>query len=262
MTSDSVTTTFDRPAPAAVLARSRSRRKRFLIVGIAALAVLGVTMGVSFLGQSGSVTLSVSGGSGSSSSLVYMPSSTTSITLPSHTSASTPSILTSTEYTQGTPTSADPTVATIHTPSWAPTANSAGSVSQGGDIAIIDASQTTGPVVVNLYVTNLAALQQDYSSFAFPINVYETVGASGSGGTSTWAASSSVVTQSPFSSYLTDTSGVISFSLPAGKYYDITMEGGDSASGVGGGSFYCISTSTTGGAALAPSFFITANPTA
>src|SRR5579871_604502 len=55
-------------APAAALARSRSRKQRFLITGTAALAVIAVVMGVSFLDSSGTAALSISS---SSSTLVY-----------------------------------------------------------------------------------------------------------------------------------------------------------------------------------------------
>lgn len=218
-TTAAATTVVRSAAPAAALARGRSRRKRFLIVSVAALAVLAVTMGVSFLDQSGATTLTVNAASGGN--LVYTSS------LPSGVTA---------KYSSA--------------PSWSPTANSAGSVATSGSIAVIDASQVSTNVIVNVYITNLASLAQAYSSFAFPIDVWTSTNGS------SWSQSS-VVSTSPFSSYLTDTSGVISFSLPPNAYYDITMEGSDDAT-IGGGSFYCISTSN---GSLSPSFYVTANAT-
>jgi hypothetical protein len=261
-------------APAAVIARSRSRRRRVLVLATAALAVTAVAMGVSFLDQSGAAALTIS--SGGSGNLVY-PLGGTSKTLPVG-DGSDPLTYAKYSGTAGSATVAGcttlgscntttakatgSTLASVTSPSWSPVANSPGDVTTAGDIAVVDATQvsSSASVVVNMYVTNLAALSKDYSSYAFPINVYSTTCPSGTCGP--WSATDAgVVTQSPFASFLTDTSGVISFSLPGGKYYDITMESASQGANVGG-SFYCISTSTTGGASLSPSFFITASPTA
>ncbi len=264
-------------APAEIFARSRSRRRRFLVVSVTALAVMAVTMGVSFLDQSGATTLEVSAGSGND--LVF-PIGSGSTALPvgdgSHP-------LVNTVYTSGPATvvgsgscdstyvgtkacdtgsnkATSSTLSAGNLPSWSPTANSPGSVTTHGDIAVIDATQisSSANVIVNLYITNLAALSKDYSSFTFPVNVYQATPTSNLTAV-TWNAASSIVTQSPFASFLTDTTGVLSFALPGGKFYELTMEGPSDPGA--GGSFFCISTTASGGS-LSPSFFITANPTA
>jgi len=145
-------------------------------------------------------------------------------------------------------------------------------------------------VILTTFVTNLAALQQDYSSFALPVNVYYLAQGTTVGTTSTMAlapvTSSTVaaacLTASPVTcswqpangtayhaaasgstpaenydvlssaTYLTSNAGTISVTLPAGAYYDVTMDTG--------GSFYCTATTSNSTAALAPSFYFTAQP--
>jgi hypothetical protein len=264
-------------APTHALARSRSRKRRFLVVAVAALASVGVLMGVSFLDQSGSTTLSVQAASGSN--LVW-PASGSSFKLPVGNGTKP---LNTTEYASGPATvvgsgtcdsaagspacdsSNKATTSTLTSgqlPSWSPTASAAGNVTQAGDVAVIDATQATGNVIVSLYITNLAALSDDYSSFAFPIDVFKSAGSSNPTVASTWTQDSSIVpTGTSFSSFLTDTSGVITFALPAGYYYDLTMDSATQSTTGGGGSYYCISTTASGGD-LSPAFFVTANPTA
>lgn len=254
-------------APAHTIARSRTRKRRFLLVALAALAAVGALMGVSFLDQSGATTLNVTAASGSD--LVW-PASGSSYNLPVG-NGTRP--LTSTEYSSGvanvsgcstTCSTSNPatssTLASDTLPSWSPTQSTAGNVTTAGDIAVIDATQSTGNVIVSLYVTNLAALSDDYSSFAFPVDVYRSQGSADPSAPSSWTQASAIVSSSPFSSFLTDTTGVLTFSLPAGYYYDLTMDSASQGFG-GGGSYYCISTTAAGGS-LSPAFFVTANPTA
>ena len=217
--------------PDFVVPRIRKRRQRFLAVSVAGLAVLGASLGVSFLGNTGTITPTVSG---SSPSFVYPVSS----------GASLPSAVNSLEYTLAAQISGAKISGTAATPTWSPTAQSAGSVPNGGDLALIDATGATNGVTVSLYITNLAGLQQDYSSLALPVNVYQSACTSG---TCSWAQASGVST-----TYLTATSGFLTFNLPTGYYYDITIEKG--------GSYYCTSTSNSGTATLAPSYYFTAQP--
>lgn len=210
----------------------RFRQRRFLLVTIPGLAILAAAMGVSFLGNTGTTSAAVSG---SAPDFVY----------PVAASESLPSAVDALKYTPSTDISSQ-TISSAVTPSWAPTAQSAGSVTTAGDLALIDGTQAANGVTVTLYVTNLAGLQQDYSSLALPVNIYESPCTSGS---CTWSQSS-VIASPP--SYLTATGGFLVFNLPAGKYYDITLDTG--------GSFYCTSTSTTGSATLSPSYYFTAQP--
>jgi hypothetical protein len=272
-------------APAAALARSRSRRKRFLITGTAALAVIGAAMGVSFLDSSGTAALNISS---TNSTLVY-PLTGASAPLPLGTgaSATVSGPLTTTAFSgKSTPSggncgtvtenpdssstatcNATPTnnTVTAKNPSWSPVAGSAGTVTTAGDLAIVDATSATNYVTVNVYVSNLTQLAVNYGSFAFPVNVYSTT-CPGSGSCNAWQEA---LTVSPYYTYLTDTSGVLTFNLAKGKYYDIVMEGtnhtaslsgspsgGNIPSGVGG-AFFTNQTDTTNGS-LSPSFYFSA----
>jgi hypothetical protein len=198
-------------------------------------------MTTSYLAATGTVSTSVTGTS--ASDFVYPVAST---------SSSLPSAVTALEYSTGiTTTTTGTNIGTLQTPSWSPVQYSAGSVTTAGDLALIDAGAAPNGVNVTVYVTNLAALQEDYSSFALPIGVYSYVPPSGSGSTPSWTLDTAVVGGTiATATYLTSTSGYLTFNLPSSTaYYDITIDSG--------GSYYC--TSTTAGS-LAPTFFITAQP--
>jgi len=219
-------------------------RRRFLVIAIAGLTILLSTMTVSYLGSTGTTTATVNA---KSSAFIYPIASGNSL----------PNAVTSLEYTAGganitagTGSNTGSNVITTATvPSWSPNQLSAGSVTTAGDIALIDGTISTGGVEVSLYIINLAALQSDYSSFAFPIDVY-------SSGCSTGCSWKSIYTTANPAPFLTSTSGYMTFNLPVGSYYDIVFDTG--------GSYYCTSTtdnsSTTGTAELAPQFYLTAQP--
>jgi hypothetical protein len=269
-------------APATVVVQSRSRRKRFLLVGTAALAVIGAAMGVSFLDSSGTASLTISS---STSTLVYPLTYASS----GQTSLPTTNPLTTTAFSGAStlacgsgsgPSSQSSGGATTSTcsgvtgntinnsaivnPSWSPVAGSPGTVTTAGDLALVDATGVPNYATVNMYVANLSALAIDYSSFAFPINVYKTT-CSSAGSCGAWQEELS----SPSYTYITDTSGVLTFNLPTGYYYDIVMEGtnhttsspsGSPTTGPSsavGGSFYTTQTSGSGGS-LSPSFYFAA----
>ncbi len=231
-------------------------RKRVLVAGIAALSVMGPFLGVSFLANSGTTSATVTASS-SSGSMV-------DTTCPSGAYGVYTSIIGASSAT------ACAASATLTPPKWSPSAGAAGSVTSGGDLALVDASGQSAPVVLNVYVTNLQGLNEDYSSFALPIDVYQcssTGGACSTVGTAsgdwqpitTWDSAN--FTSVPF---LTSSSGFFSVSLPAGDWYDISIDGANVSSSVTGssaGMYYCISTSTTAPATLAPSFFVTASET-
>lgn len=214
----------------------RVRRKRFLALGVAGLAVLGVSLGVSFAGDTGTTTLSVSGGS---SSFVFPVANDNTV----------PAAVTSLKYTPASGIDEAHVFTAAVTPSWQPVAGSAGSVTTAGDLALIDATTVANAVVLNMYVTNLAALQQDYSSYALPINVYSSTCSSSP---CSWAADTSVIPAANAPLYLTNSAGVVTLKLPTGKYYSIAMDTG--------GAFYTISTTASGGA-LSPSFYFVATAT-
>ena len=127
-------------------------------------------------------------------------------------------------------------------PRWQPSAGSVGQVTRAGDLALIDTTTSPTPERVTIYLTNLAALAQDYSSFLLPVRVYTSNCDAGC----VWTPSATLPV-----TYLTSTAGEVSFTLPPGAYYDVTLEAG--------GNYVCTSTSVNATAALAPSFYFTLN---
>lgn len=205
------------------------------MVSIAALAVLASALGVSFLADSGTASLSVTGGS---SNFVY----------PVAASAAVPSAVTALKYGTTATAGTIGTGSAVKSPGWTPVAGSAGSVTTAGDLALIDATTVSNAIILNVYVTNLSALQQDYGSYTLPINVYSCAATCTS--TGAWSQDSTVLSSAP--TYLTNSAGVVTLRLPTGKYYDIAMDTG--------GALYCISTTASGGA-LSPSFYFVATAT-
>ena len=202
--------------------RHSSIRGRVIAVCVAAMSILLATMTPSFLGNTGTTSATVTAVSGS---LVYQIASGSTI----------PTAVTSLEYTPSTAISGG-TISTATLPGWSPAANSAGSVTTAGDVTLIDATQANNGVEANLYVTNMANLQTDYSSWVLPVTVYQ-------------SACTTSCTWSPYitGNYVTSTTGNLNFNLPKGFYYDIVVPTG--------GSYYCISTTNT--ANLAPQFYVT-----
>ena len=222
--------------PAVLQRRGGARRKRFLAVSVAGLAVLAAALGVSFLGSTGTTTVGVTAANSNFIFPVFnnapMPAGT--------------NFVSSLKYTTSgiSASSASSTLGTAVLPSWSPVLNTAGSVTTAGDLAVVDATTASNGIIVNVYVTNLAGLQQDYSSYALPFNVYQSPCTAGS---CTWTQASGISL-----TYLTNSEGFLSFSLPKGNYYDITMDTG--------GSFFTSGTSTTAPASLSPSYYFTAQP--
>jgi hypothetical protein len=218
--------------------RFRLKRRRFLAVAVVGMAALAVAMGVSFTADSGSTTVSVT--AGSTSPLVFTGTLSGDIS--------------KYKVSGGTSRTA---------PNWTPVSGSAGSVTTVGDLAIIDARSASAGGATNLtitiYVTNLPALQKMYSSFAWPIRLYS--GKYTATGTVTDWSGAAIVASSD-TTYLTNTGGYLSFSVPTaaddtlGNIVAVQL-GGDGGSD--GGSFYTVSTTAAGGS-LNPTFFITAQP--
>jgi hypothetical protein len=244
------------------------RRRRFALVAVAGLGALAVALGFSFTADTGTTTVNVT--AGSTSKLVF----TQTADLPT-TQKLTFRVASIVDVDTGN----DRTPAA---PDWQPVAGSAGSVTTKGDLALIDARAASAGgasnLTVTVYVTNLPALQKAYSSFAFPIRLYQGQfddnGTSGTIGddTMSWATSGTLVSASA-STYLTGTGGFLSFSLPtegndvAGNVVAVQLgEDGTSSPAAttgDGGSFYTVCTDTSGacsGGSLNPVFFVTAQP--
>jgi hypothetical protein len=228
-------------------ARLGSRRRRFLIVAIAALAVLGAAMGVSFLGETGTQSLSVNAAAGSGN-FVYQAASSGALG-PNFTG--TPGTLPGgSTWTATAGPGSTPGINTVQAPTWV-AALGAGSVTTKGEMVILDATATGGnatlpdtshQLLVTVFVSNLVQFAADYSSYALPINVSESTN-----GTS-WASAGADAT--PNTGFITNLGGQVTFTLAPGKLYDIWMPTG--------GSWFNVSTSNSGGHALAPSFFFSA----
>jgi hypothetical protein len=232
-------------------------RKRFLVVSLAALAVLGAGLGVSFTADTG-VTSIGTGTAGSTNPLISTPVYGTAYSTPG--SLGLPTAINGTTGTAGangwkygTGVSA---VASIPTaPVW-PTvvAGTSGEVTSSGDISLIDATDTSATsLLVTIYVTNMKALAKTYNSYSLPIRVYEPTSFNQSPtlGGIVWAGTAATDVNGTNTN---NTQGYETFKLAtgAGKYYAITLDHG--------GSFYTYQTNANG-AAITPAFYITAQRT-
>lgn len=243
-----------------VLRGRKSFRRRFAMLGAGVIGILLIVLFSSYLQSTGPTptsNLSTAPGSGNSTpSIVFPIGSGTAIAY-----ANLPGL--STLKYSG---------ATGESPEWAPVPNFAGQVTRGGDIGVIDATGAPHSVTVQVTVTNLTNLAKSYSSFAFPLDIYEwcptntTAPGSGTpcgtkaqtGPTSTGNTAGSWVPYETGATYgaipnqqlfVTNAAGSVSIKLPKGFYYDLAMDPHQ-------GSFYCISTAIASD--LSPSFYISA----
>lgn len=227
-----------------------ARRKRFLAISVAALAVLSVAMGVSFLGTTGTTGVEVK--ASGSSDFVFPVTAETGKGI----SGITPGVekvVTELEFGSTKAAGKLPGLGE-------PTVNTPGEVAKSGDLALVDASTeslgSAPELIVNVYITNLGALGLDYSSFALPVTVYkatctETAEEKCGEAKAKWALDTKVSAEAA-SIYLTNTEGMLSFRVEAKahQYLDIAMNNG--------GSYY-LSKEASGGA-LGPDFYFTAQP--
>lgn len=88
-----------------------------------------------------------------------------------------------------------------------------------GDLVLVDTTGAAGSRRVTIYLTDLPALRQSYSSIVLPLAVWQASGTTAG----PWTRSTTVS-----STFITDASGRVSFTLPAGRHYDITLEQGGS----------------------------------
>ncbi|HEY3292445.1 MAG TPA: hypothetical protein VGJ85_02295 [Candidatus Nanopelagicaceae bacterium] len=224
-------------------------RKRFLVISVTALALAGLSLGVSFTADTG-VTQMTAASTGGALPLVWSASYGTPGGLPA--AVDTATATAGWKYGTGTPS-------TPGLPVW-PTvvAGQAGSVTSAGDVAVIDATDTTANyLLITIYITNMRALALTYNSYSLPIRVYS--GTSVVNGVVTpnisWGGSPATDANSTNtgSTYLTNTQGfeTFKFATGAGRYYAITLDAG--------GAFYPYQ--TTGGGDTTPAFYITAQRT-
>jgi hypothetical protein len=242
---------------AALRARiARGRRKKFLILAIAALGLLATVLGVSFTADTGTATANIAGTTGNTS-LVYTSG------LPSGLTAGGKDWVYGLAATTGSPTgtSAITQVAPEPPSLAAATVGANGNVKYPGDVALIDATSTTTPqggnIIVSAYLTNAAAFAAVYPTFALPVELYCTTAT----GTTTiqlnWATGGTEATPTGVTSltnsaggetYLTDAQPSLSWSVNVGtnSYCEVAMDAG--------GAYYASSSSTT----TLPQIYVTA----
>lgn len=244
-----------------IVVRAKSYKRRFAMIAIAAILILVINLFTSYLRSSdsslvGSAPANNAASNPNSPSYVYPIS--TNLAVPYGKFAG----LSTLKYSGAVGVS----------PEWAPVPHSSGQITNGGDIGVIDATSATKTLMADVTITNLKSLAKSYSSFAFPIDIYEwcptNTTTSGNGTpcgtkaqTGPRTSANTAGTWVPFETgspyavhpnqqlFITNSTGSVSFTLPKGYYYDITMDAHQ-------GSFYCISTSNP--SALSPSFYISA----
>ena len=214
------------------LARSKVRR-RFLAVAIPGLAVVLAITGIGYLAGTGSVTATVQGGS--NSSYLYLVTANNTIPAPSLKWSS----ITVTTSANTITTAQLPVITASKTPA---------QVSTPGDLALVDARSTN--VAVSMYVTNLAVMRTDYLSFELPVVVYKATCTTTTSGTcsatSTWAITATLTPTPTTGTPITTTTGLLSFHMTSGFFYDITVRKGGFLSKSGTGTY------------AAPKFYFTA----
>lgn len=183
-------------ATAVSVVRRKPMRRRFALASAGLLAVLCAALGVNFAGDS----------------------STSSTTV----------------NTQG-----GVGVNTGSLQTWNVSLGSAGTVpapASTDSIATINTSAVTASkIVISVYVTNLAALAHDYTSWNFDLGLYD----------------DSATPVKVKSDTMTSDSGMVSWVVPVGSVKLFTLQ-------LTGGSFYAIDNDTTDGS-LAPQFFVRAS---
>lgn len=140
----------------------------------------------------------------------------------------------------------------IVTPSWTPYPDSSGAVKRGGDIAVIDDSTVGVNLNLQLEVENLKALESNYKSFSFPIDIYRCDPDIGLCGThaNPWTAFKTAQSGTGF--VVSNKSPVVTTTLQRGYLYDLTMDAGQ-------GHYQTTSVSNPKSSALSPAFLITAS---
>lgn len=238
----------------------RSYRRRFALLAASVVGVLATVLFSTYL-QSSNAALSglpssSPAGSSNSANLVYPTSAGQPVQY-----AKMPG-LSLLKYSGATGVS----------PQWAPVPNTSGQIVSGGDIAVVDGTSARHSLTVDVSITNLANLAKSYSSFAFPLDIYEwcpsntttpgtgtpcgtmaATGPSATGNTAgSWVPYQTNATYGAVPGhqlFLTNAVDSLTVTLPKGFYYDLAMDPHQ-------GSYYCISTTVP--ADLSPSFYVAA----
>jgi hypothetical protein len=236
-------------AKSGVNLRRRTIRRRVIALGVAGVTIAGAQIGVSMLGDTGTVAAAVDSSTATSR----------------HIFASTfPGTVTTWAAGQANTNGTSGGVATPARVKWTAAPSATGSVTTAGDVAIIDATTASLPagstgVAVTMYISNLANFSKNYSSFALPVGIY-TFGTPGGGawtqltptgsplgGNFDFYSTAAFPAQNAL--FISDTDGSVTVNLPAGHYYEILIDKG----GFWQSTAAVTSTSTD----LGPSFYLT-----
>lgn len=232
--------------------RRRTIRRRVIALGVAGVTIASAQIGVSMLGDTGTVEAQV----------------TQQTNVTKHIYAANPlptAVAAGWAQAVAMSTAGDATLATTPTRvGWAAAPSTTGSVATAGDVAVIDATAESLPtgakgLAVTMYISNLAGFAKNYTSFALSVGVYNWNG-------TTWVPlndntefySAAAPYPGKNALFISDTDGSVTLNLPArpravtnGKtgYYEIVI---DKANG------FWQSAGTLLDTDLGPSFYLTA----
>lgn len=159
---------------------------------------------------------------------------------------------------------------TFVAPAWSPTIDQVVPVTTAGDLAIINASGTTGNILVTASLTNPVGLSKAYSYFNLPISIYKSTNAGTTWTRQLTGAGNTTFGDSNGVTYLSLTNGFVSFLVAGGantlyelhisKFIPTSLTEAITAAPATGtvplGSFYTIDT-TSAGTSLAPAISVT-----
>jgi hypothetical protein len=229
-------------AKSGVNLRRRTIRRRVIALGVAGVTIASAQIGVSMLGDTGTVDASVTQNTSAVAKHIYATS------LPTGTAGTPPTV-----WAAG-PLNSVASSSTVARVAWSAAPSTTGTVTTAGDVAVIDATAAGLPasaagVSVTMYISNLNNFARNYSSFALPVGVYQWNGTAWSQSTNTdfySAANKNAL-------YISDSDGSVTMNLPkatgSAGYYEIVI---DKTNGFWQSASSLLSTD------LGPSFYMTA----
>lgn len=217
-------------------------RRRYFLATTAVLIVVGATLSVSFAADSGTSTASVSG-STSAVGVYDVGGAEPAVPWDFNDDSDNADKITLPEGSELNESATDVTWTNTDSPAWSVAGGASGTVSTdgAGDLAYLDASgSSSSKILVSVYVTNMAELAVNYTSWAFNIELHQATAANA--GAATW-------TQVGTDELVTSDSGTVTFIADISSMDHLALVLGS------GGSFYAVQTDTTDGD-LGPEFFI------
>ena len=217
-------------------------RRRYAFATIAVMAVVAATLSVSFAADSGTSTATVTG---STSAVGVYDVSGAVPTAPWDFNSDSDNVdkITLPEGSELNEHASAVTWSNADSPAWSVAGGSSGTVlaAGAGDLAYLDASgSSSSKVLVSVYVTNMAELAVNYTSWAFNIELHQATATDA--GTGSW-------TQVGTDELVTSDSGTVTFIADISSMDHLGLVLGT------GGSFYAVQTDTNNGE-LGPEFFV------